>query len=55
MTQGEMSPVTRSTGHDSPGRPRDPLVEPRALTAALEIYGQHPGSARGRPASRWAA
>lgn len=41
MTQGGMSPVTRSTGHDSPGRPRDPLVEPRALTAALEIYGQH--------------
>ncbi|WP_316669898.1 helix-turn-helix domain-containing protein [uncultured Propionibacterium sp.] len=41
MTQGDMSPLARATTHDAPGRPRDPLVEPRALTAALEIYGQH--------------
>jgi len=41
MTQGDMPPLARVTTHDTPGRPRDPLVEPRALTAALEIYGQH--------------
>ncbi|RLP10083.1 TetR/AcrR family transcriptional regulator [Propionibacterium australiense] len=41
MTQGDVSPLTRVVTHDTPGRPRDPLVEPRALTAALEIYGQH--------------
>lgn len=41
MTQTGAPPPVRSATHDAPGRPRDPLVEPRALTAALEIYGQH--------------
>lgn len=44
MSQGD----TTTTGagipgaHDAAvGRPRDPLVEPRALSAALDVYGRH--------------
>ena len=44
MSQGDTTTAgARVPGaHDAAvGRPRDPLVEPRALSAALDVYGRH--------------